>query len=129
MGSTAFLVRTRYSNWFFFPPATSFYPSTSFLLFVIFLASILLKVETVYTESDLQGAGYNKTLILVLLFGSTISVLLLGIKFLMKDVAESRKTNVVMCDDKGTPIQFMKLQTDEFHLFLSHTWATGQVRM
>jgi hypothetical protein len=94
---------------------------------VIFLASILLQVETVYDEYSVQSAGYNKTLILVLLFGSTISVLLLGIHFLMKDTAESLKRDTVLTDDKGIPIQFMKLNADAYHLFLSHTWATGQV--
>jgi hypothetical protein len=104
----------------------SFYPYTTFLLFVVFLATILLQVETSFFESGIGYAGYNKTLILVLLFGATIGVLLLGTYFLAKDIAQSRKHSL-MCDDKGAVISFRKLGVDAFHLFLSHTWGTGQV--
>jgi magnesium-transporting ATPase (P-type) len=106
----------------------SFYPYTTFLLFAVFLASILLQVETSFVQSGFGDAGYNKTLVLVLLFGATIGVLLFGVYFLAKDIAQSRKHSL-MCDDKGTIISFRKLSVEAFHLFLSHTWATGQVRL
>jgi hypothetical protein len=104
----------------------SFYPYTTFLLFVVFLATILLQVETRFVQAGVDDAGYNKTLILVLLFGATMSVLVLGVYFLAKDIAQSRKHSL-MCDDSGAVIQFRKLAANAFHLFLSHTWATGQV--
>jgi hypothetical protein len=93
----------------------SFYPYTSFLLFVIFLASVLLQVETGFGGS--VDVGYNKTLILALLFGATIGVLLLGLRFLSKDLQRASK-HPLMCDRKGVVIQFKKLRPDCFHLFL-----------
>jgi hypothetical protein len=105
----------------------SFYPYTTFMLFIVFFATILLQVETKFVEfRSVDDAGYNKTLILVLLFGATIGVLLIGAYFLAKDIAQSRQ-HFLMCDDKGAVIRFRKLGLEAFHLFLSHTWGTGQV--
>jgi hypothetical protein len=108
----------------------SFYPYTTFMLFIVFFATILLQVETQFAQFrsvDIR-AGYNKNLILVLLFGATIGVFLLGAYFLVRDIAQSYQHSL-MCDDKGAVIQFRRLGVEAFYLFLSHTWATGQDQM
>jgi hypothetical protein len=92
----------------------SFYSYTAFLLFIVFFASILLQFKTGYGGE----AGYDKTLILVLLFGATICVLVLGACFLIKDLARARK-HVLMGDTTGAAIRFKKLTAERFHLFLS----------
>ena len=106
----------------------AFYEFTTFLLLITFFASALLQIESEFVPSGITRAGYSASLVLALLFGATIAVLVLGVIFLAKDARRSRKSPL-MANDKGVPIQLRKLAADTFHLFLSHTWSTGQNQM
>jgi hypothetical protein len=100
------------------------------MLYVVFLACILLQVESYFVGSGIEAnAGYDKTLILVLLLGSTGLVLSFGVHFVYKDIQQSLKQSTVIHGEKGATIEFKMLTADAFHLFLSHTWATGQNQM
>jgi hypothetical protein len=75
------------------------------------------------------NAGYDKTLILTLLLGATGLVLFFGVHFIYKDIRQSLTQSTVIHGEKGAVIQFRKLADNALHLFLSHTWATGQNQM
>ena len=97
----------------------SFYSYVSFLLYVSFLACILLQVETHLTGSGLAAsAGYDKTLILLLLLGATVLVLVLGARFLVAELSNALQISPVMRDGQGLEIQFKNLGENSFHLFL-----------
>ena len=104
----------------------AFYCYLNFLQFTIFLAVILLQVEMHFEAIGRATKGYDHTLILILLFGSTVAVLVLGVYFVAKEIAPH---STLMHDDLGEPIRFKRLGANCFHLFLSHTWSTGQVRV
>jgi hypothetical protein len=100
------------------------------MLYVVFLACILLQVESHFMGAGIEAnAGYNKTLILVLLLASTGLVLFFGVHFVFKDIQQSLNQSTVIHGEKGATIEFKMLAADAFHLFLSHTWATGQNQM
>ena len=100
------------------------------MLYVVFLACILFQVESHFMGAGIEAnAGYDKTLILVLLFGSSGLVLFFGVCFVYKDIQQSLEQSTVIHGEKGATIEFRKLEAEAFHLFLSHTWATGQNQM
>ena len=96
----------------------AFHAYSTFLLLIVFLSTILLQVEAEFSPTGATRVGYNSALVLILLFGATIAVLVLGIGFLAKDIRRSFKKSSVMCNEKGRPIQLRKLDADAFHVFL-----------
>ena len=108
-------------------------------LFTFFLGSVLYRFHELTTDFDAVSAQLTSSwaskrftlsfelisaLMLVSLFGSAIMMVVLEC---LEYLAPSRREHFHWNMDDSTVIPPL-LAADEFHAFLSHNWATGQVR-
>jgi hypothetical protein len=115
-------------------PENNFFASfVSLMFFLVMFSCILLKVRlgADIVHSFLVKAdswidiGFNEEWLVVIMMLSSVLVLLVGSALVAKKMFTATNSPQIR-DGHGRKVRLSHLPAEKWHLFLSHTWSTGQ---
>jgi hypothetical protein len=98
------------------------------MLFFSLVGGILSKIETGFVSTGEDTLGFSEDTLGIMLIVCFLVILVMGVVFMVIDVRKIRKLPLLK-DSSGHAVVLQKARKGCYHLFLSHTWASGQNQM
>jgi hypothetical protein len=98
------------------------------MLFFSLVGGILSKIETGFISTGEDKLGFSEETLGVMLIICFLVILVMGVVFMVIDVRKIRKLPLLK-DSSGHAVVLKRVLEGCYHLFLSHTWASGQNQM
>jgi hypothetical protein len=98
------------------------------MLFFSLVGGILSKIEAGFVSTGEDTLGFSEETLGVMLIICFLVILVMGVVFMVIDVRTIRKLPLLK-DSSGHAVVLKKVLEGCYHLFLSHTWASGQNQM
>jgi hypothetical protein len=98
------------------------------MLFFSLVGGILSKIETGFISTGEDKLGFSEETLGIMLIVCFLVILVMGVLFMVIDVRKIRKLPLLK-DSGGHAVVLKRVLEGCYHLFLSHTWASGQNQM
>jgi hypothetical protein len=98
------------------------------MLFFCLCGGLLSKIESGFVSTGEDTLGFNEQGLGWMLIICFVSILVMGVGCLVRDLRKIRQ-QTVLTDSGGQAVVLKKLPAGHYHLFLSHTWGSGQNQM
>jgi hypothetical protein len=98
------------------------------MLFLSLVGGILSKIETGFVSTGEDTLGFSEDTLGIMLIICFLVILVMGVVFMAIDVRKIRKLPLLK-DSSGHAVVLKRVLEGCYHLFLSHTWASGQNQM